>query len=129
MAESGRSDVTDRAPTEAAHLAEVLECEFCELHGSDFQEKMFPSLREDGKPKTLWDKIHSLPGDGRTALCLSGGGVRSAAFNLGVLQGLARLGLLEPLSLSLDCLRRWLHRMLVERLASPLPARNCRTYT
>jgi hypothetical protein len=31
----------------------------------------------------------------RTALCLSGGGVRSATFNLGVLQGLARCGLLE----------------------------------
>ena len=31
----------------------------------------------------------------RSALCLSGGGVRSATFNLGVLQGLARCGLLE----------------------------------
>src|SRR5260221_1946801 len=31
----------------------------------------------------------------RTALCLSGGGVRSAIFNLGILQGLARCGLLE----------------------------------
>jgi predicted acylesterase/phospholipase RssA len=30
----------------------------------------------------------------QTALCLSGGGVRSAAFSLGVLQGLARSGLL-----------------------------------
>jgi Patatin-like phospholipase len=43
----------------------------------------------------LWQNIHSLSGDGRTALCLSGGGVRSAAFNLGVLQGLARLELLD----------------------------------
>ena len=33
--------------------------------------------------------------DKRSALCLSGGGVRSAIFNLGVLQGLARCGLLE----------------------------------
>jgi hypothetical protein len=31
----------------------------------------------------------------RSALCLSGGGVRSATFNLGILQGLARHGLLE----------------------------------
>jgi hypothetical protein len=39
--------------------------------------------------------IHTL-GDGRpTALCLSGGGIRSATFGLGVLQGLARGGLLE----------------------------------
>lgn len=29
------------------------------------------------------------------ALCLSGGGIRSATFNLGVLQGLARLGVLK----------------------------------
>ncbi len=31
---------------------------------------------------------------GSAALCLSGGGIRSATFNLGVLQGLARIGLL-----------------------------------
>jgi hypothetical protein len=31
----------------------------------------------------------------RSALCLSGGGIRSATFNLGVLQGLARHGLLD----------------------------------
>jgi len=31
----------------------------------------------------------------RSALCLSGGGVRSAVFNLGILQGLARAGLLS----------------------------------
>src|SRR5882672_9568137 len=30
-----------------------------------------------------------------SALCLSGGGVRSAVFNLGILQGLARCGLLD----------------------------------
>jgi hypothetical protein len=45
--------------------------------------------------RSVWQNVHKLPGDGRTALCLSGGGVRSAAFNLGVLQGLARLGLLN----------------------------------
>jgi hypothetical protein len=32
---------------------------------------------------------------GQTALCLSGGGIRSAAFALGLIQGLARLGLLS----------------------------------
>ncbi|HET6975545.1 MAG TPA: patatin-like phospholipase family protein [Pyrinomonadaceae bacterium] len=31
----------------------------------------------------------------RSALCLSGGGIRSATFNLGVIQGLARHGLLD----------------------------------
>jgi hypothetical protein len=34
------------------------------------------------------------PGEASTALCLSGGGVRSASFGLGVLQGLARAGVL-----------------------------------
>ncbi len=33
--------------------------------------------------------VHALP-EGQSALCLSGGGVRSAAFCLGILQGLAR---------------------------------------
>jgi hypothetical protein len=47
------------------------------------------------KLRNLWEKVHALEADGRTALCLSGGGVRSAAFNLGVLQGLARLELLS----------------------------------
>jgi Patatin-like phospholipase len=59
-----------------------------------------PSGQADDDPEAtklrdLWEKVHALEGDGRTALCLSGGGVRSAAFNLGVLQGLARLELLN----------------------------------
>ncbi|MDQ6701006.1 MAG: patatin-like phospholipase family protein, partial [Acidobacteriota bacterium] len=36
-----------------------------------------------------------LLGAGRSALCLSGGGIRSATFSLGVLQGLARLQVLD----------------------------------
>ncbi len=36
-------------------------------------------------------------GNERTALCLSGGGIRSATFSLGVLQGLARAGLLKQI--------------------------------
>lgn len=40
--------------------------------------------------------IHALPqGQKRAALCLSGGGIRSATFGLGVLQALARFGLLD----------------------------------
>jgi hypothetical protein len=55
--------------------------------------------------RTIYQAIHFRPGqkpgevpkpnERRSALCLSGGGVRSATFNLGVLQGLARCGLLE----------------------------------
>jgi hypothetical protein len=42
----------------------------------------------------LYEIIRKLP-QTRSALCLSGGGVRSAVFNLGILQGLARCGLLD----------------------------------
>jgi len=40
----------------------------------------------------------SKQGDGLSGLCCSGGGIRSATFNLGVLQGLARIGILERFS-------------------------------
>lgn len=42
----------------------------------------------------LYKIIRKLPQQ-RSVLCLSGGGVRSAVFNLGILQGLARSGLLD----------------------------------
>jgi hypothetical protein len=42
----------------------------------------------------LYRVIRRLP-QRRSVLCLSGGGVRSATFNLGILQGLARYGLLD----------------------------------
>jgi hypothetical protein len=58
------------------------------------QPGIVPEAEAD-RLRTLWEEVHNLSGDGRTALCLSGGGVRSAAFNLGVLQGLARLELLN----------------------------------
>ena len=118
-------------------LADVLECEFSELHQEVTDETLaqdrtaatqanqqqpledpslspadhqtrdqaieypetsnIPSRQPDiaAKLRKLWERVHALRGDGRTALCLSGGGVRSAAFNLGVLQGLARLELLS----------------------------------
>ena len=44
----------------------------------------------------VYKSIHDLPARSRpTALCLSGGGIRSATFSLGVLQGLARLDWLD----------------------------------
>ena len=54
----------------------------------------------DGRPTSLtelWSAIHRQArggAAGRTALCLSGGGIRSATFALGVLQGLAARRLL-----------------------------------
>ena len=52
---------------------------------TQLSKKLVPDLYELGRllPET------------RSALCLSGGGVRSAVFNLGILQGLARCKLLD----------------------------------
>ena len=63
-------------------------------------------LLEDAYPrviKRIYDlrlaniitRIHAVPGPPRAALCLSGGGIRSGTFALGVLQGLARHHLLR----------------------------------
>ena len=68
-------------------LAQVLAEEYAALHGPPGGGARAPELAE------LYEVIHGL-GDKRAALCLSGGGIRSATFALGVLQGLARLGVL-----------------------------------
>ncbi len=54
-----------------------------------------------------------------SALCLSGGGVRSGSFGLGVLQGLARAGLLGKFDYLSTVSRRRLHRRLAHRVALP----------
>src|ERR1700755_818593 len=82
-------------------LYEVLEAEYESLHGK------LPYATDGEKPQTkkeareyaekrlaaFCDAVHKLE-PGRTALCFSGGGIRSATFGLGVLQGLAQRGLL-----------------------------------
>src|SRR5688572_13976008 len=74
----------DNGPFDAERI--LIE-EFKLLHGAD---------AGDGTLAKLHGKIHALvgTGDGRSALCLSGGGIRSASFSLGVLQALARRKLL-----------------------------------
>jgi hypothetical protein len=72
-------------------LATVLEEEYTRLHGR-LPDGM--SSAETERLAALYRHIHDLPRK-RTALCLSGGGIRSATFALGVLQGLARLSLLK----------------------------------
>jgi len=72
----------------------VLEEEFKILHGAlnDVPESQKP----EDRIANLHQKIHGLPDDKpRTALCLSGGGIRSATFSLGIIQGLAKTGWLE----------------------------------
>src|SRR6266404_2554296 len=74
-------------------LHEVLEAEFVALHGElppDYPSSSEPEARLKG----LWAAVHGLK-EKRAALCISGGGIRSATFGLGVLQGLARCGLLD----------------------------------
>lgn len=62
------------------------------------QEKEKKRLKnEDERLKIIFEAIHNLQKDnkGRSALCLSGGGIRSATFCLGVIQGMARKNLLD----------------------------------
>jgi hypothetical protein len=74
-------------------LHEVLEAEFVALHGELPPD--YPSSSErDTRLKALWAAVHGLK-EKRAALCISGGGIRSATFGLGILQGLARCGLLD----------------------------------
>ena len=74
-------------------LHEVLEAEFAALHGKlppDYPSSTDPNIRLTA----IWSTVHELP-EKRAALCISGGGIRSATFGLGILQGLARCGLLD----------------------------------
>jgi hypothetical protein len=70
----------------------VLEQEFEQLHGQLPDD--YP--RQDADPGRRGTAIHAaIHSRKHAALCLSGGGIRSASFALGVLQGLARRRLLE----------------------------------
>jgi hypothetical protein len=81
----------DRPPAQPLSLCTVLQQEFDELHGvPGASSRSGPSRDLEG----LYQRIHQLPVP-RTALCLSGGGIRSASSALGVLQALARHGLLK----------------------------------
>jgi Patatin-like phospholipase len=84
------------ANSDPATLNEVLCAELGQLR---------PSLLKDISAKTIADTPEEVTKNLRviyersasaslSALCLSGGGIRSATFNLGVLQGLAKIGLL-----------------------------------
>lgn len=89
-------------------LWEVLRSEYRELHASGTKEeweaewqaeldrvssRLQPGeeLSKEQREVIVRGLVHRLQGDSaRSALCLSGGGIRSASFGLGVLQGLAR---------------------------------------
>jgi hypothetical protein len=69
----------------------VLEAEYRALHGVEPGISGGPGDGEAERLKALHLRIHER---GPSALCLSGGGIRSATFALGVLQGLAFAGVL-----------------------------------
>ena len=74
-------------------LSQVLEDEYRLLHGplpSDFPAHD----TEPARVRELIRQVHSLD-EKRTALCFSGGGIRSATYCLGVLRSLSRLRLLD----------------------------------
>ncbi|HEX7154833.1 MAG TPA: patatin-like phospholipase family protein [Thermoanaerobaculia bacterium] len=83
----------------------VLREEYIRLHGplpddgidweslSDDEEgRREEARRVDELLPRLYDRIHAL--GSRSALCFSGGGIRSATFSLGVIQRLAKVGVL-----------------------------------
>jgi Patatin-like phospholipase len=89
------------------HLCDVLEEEYEQVHGPLPETYQRPPLPDPGSEEfqrahderlaRIWARIHERARDGqrRSALCLSGGGIRSATFGLGVIQGLARKNLLD----------------------------------
>ncbi|HJU55446.1 MAG TPA: patatin-like phospholipase family protein [Pyrinomonadaceae bacterium] len=79
-------------------LTQVLEEEYDWTH-SDLPYAPDKKGCPEERLKQLFDRIHKHePDQRRVALCLSGGGIRSGTFALGVLQGLARHGLLKRLT-------------------------------
>ena len=97
-----------------------------------------PAADHEGKPEDepppeigeIYERLANLPEkDALTALCFSGGGIRSATFNLGVIQALAKLGLLVRFDYLSSCsgggyiagwLKTWLHRQPIEEVAQVL---------
>ncbi|HVG21639.1 MAG TPA: patatin-like phospholipase family protein [Blastocatellia bacterium] len=83
---------TATTESESLPLYQALEEEYVTLHGA-LPDEYYQTPTED-RLKAIYDKIHALEKK-RAAMCISGGGIRSATFALGVLQGLARRGLLD----------------------------------
>lgn len=139
---AGRLHRHPPVPRPVSTLAGALWDEYSAIHGK-------PRI-DNGPhgPQSALDAYYkAASAENQTALCLSGGGVRSAAFSLGVLQGLARSGLLARFDYLSTVsgggyIGGWLSMLLHERngdakavqadLASPVAPpelRNLRSYT
>jgi len=74
-------------------LADILAEELDGKLGDEHTQEL-PVAEKQERLKAVYERIHRKQPT-RSALCLSGGGIRSATFGLGILQGLARCGLLD----------------------------------
>src|SRR5438093_1245905 len=81
------------AAEEPLPLCQVLEEEYELFHGP-LPPTYSKTASHEARLAEIYRLIHALP-EPRAALCISGGGIRSATFGLGVLQGLASHHLLE----------------------------------
>jgi hypothetical protein len=71
----------------------LLKHELIEVQARRKALNLIPELSD--KDPSAQDPLQSASSMGLMGLCFSGGGIRSATFNLGILQGLAELGLLR----------------------------------
>jgi GNAT superfamily N-acetyltransferase len=94
IAEHGGPILMDkRLPPPPKSLADILAEELVGKLGEECTQEL--SVPEKQKRlQAVYERIHKEQPT-RSALCLSGGGIRSATFGLGILQGLARCGLLD----------------------------------
>jgi hypothetical protein len=76
----------------SSKLHEVLEEEYVSMYGP-LPASPKPLKTDEDRLAHVYAEIHKR--GNRTALCISGGGIRSATFALGVIQGLASAGILR----------------------------------
>ncbi|MDQ1591680.1 MAG: hypothetical protein QOG71_2307 [Pyrinomonadaceae bacterium] len=74
------------------HAEQQIEMSFAERKAKKRKQR-YVTLVNQKFTAELYKHIHDLK-EKRTALCFSGGGIRSASFGLGIVQGLARYGML-----------------------------------
>jgi hypothetical protein len=82
----------------SVRLSRVLHEEYSKLFPGLLPMQLFPqstSQKQEDEDSVLGQLFKGVHRAEAKALCLSGGGIRSATFGLGVIQGLARHGLLE----------------------------------
>jgi hypothetical protein len=144
----GSADQNSKSETPLS-LSQVLEEEYVKLHNQEAPVHA-DQTSEEQRLKTIYRLIHALP-QKRAALCLSGGGIRSATFALGVLQGFARCGAISRFDYLSTVsgggyiggwLTAWAHRHGINRVTNaltataptpdkpePIPVRHLRDYT